>query len=142
MRTIGAGLAWAVLLSPPILAQALADALQPVATMKQLMLDIIYPASNSIVLTVSRRGPASEQEWAEIKRSAMTLAESTNLLIMRNRTAAWVADARMLAEVGTKAYKAAEAKDASALSALTDPLDRSCTTCHKQFRPGVFPASR
>ena len=142
MRRIGAGLICALLLSRGLLAQTPSDAFQPVATMKQLMLDVIYPASNSILLTVNRRGPAGEQDWAEIRRSAMTLAESTNLLIMRNRTAAWIADARMLADVGTKAYKAAEARDSAALSALAEPLDRSCTTCHRQFRPGVFPPER
>ena len=123
-------------------AQTPSDGLQPIATMKQLMLDVIYPASNSLLLIVNRRGPGDEKEWAEVKRSAMTLAESTNLLIMRNRSAAWITDARMLADVGTAAYKAADAKDNAALAALADQLDRSCTTCHKQFRPAVFPPAR
>ena len=37
------------------------------------------------------------------------------------------------------AYKAAQAKDLTALAQLTDSLDASCTTCHKQYRPNVFP---
>ena len=126
-------------LSATLAAQAPPDALQPVATMKQLMVDVIHPASNSILLLVNRGGPASPNEWAEAKRSAMTLAESGNLLIMRNRTAAWVADAKLLGEVGITAYRAAEAKDIRALAGLTDRLDASCTTCHKRSRPAVFP---
>jgi hypothetical protein len=72
----------------------------------------------------------------------MTLAESGNLLIMRNRAAAWVAEARRLTDVGTAAYRAAVARDARALAALADRIDASCTTCHAQFRPTVFPAAR
>ena len=142
MKSLGSLLVGGFVLSRALLAQAPPDALQPVATMKQLMVDIIHPASNDILLLVNRGGPSDDTDWAQVRRSAMTLAESGNLLIMRNRASAWVADARLLAEAGTAAYKAAEAKDAKALAALTDRLDASCTTCHKQFRPAVFSPAR
>ena len=128
--------------SSVLAAQAPPDAFQPLATMKQLMVDIVHPASNSILLLVNRGGPGDDKEWAEVRRGAMTLAESANLLIMRNRTPGWVADAKLLADAGAAAYKAAEAKDAKGLAALTERIDTSCTTCHKQFRPAVFPPSR
>jgi hypothetical protein len=123
-------------------AQEPAELLQPVATMKQLMLDFIHPASNSVLLAINRGGPADDKEWADVRRGALTLAESANLLIMRNRTATWVADAKLLMDAGTAAYKAADAKDARALAALADRIDASCTTCHKQYRPNIFPNSR
>jgi len=123
-------------------AQAPSEALQPVATMKQLMLDVIHPASNSVLLAVNRGGPSTDVEWAEVRRGAMTLAESGNLLIMRNRAAVWVADAKLLMDAGAAAYKAADAKDPRALAAVADRIDTSCTTCHKQYRPAIFPASR
>jgi hypothetical protein len=135
-------LAGIILLAPVLSAQAPPDGLQPVATMKQLMLDVIHPASNSILLLVNRGGPADEKEWADARRGAMTLAESANLLIIRNRAAAWAADAKLLGDAGTAAYKAADAKDAKALAALTDRIDASCTTCHRQFRPAVFAPAR
>jgi hypothetical protein len=130
------------LLSGALAAQAPPEVLQPVATMKELMVDVIHPASNSLLLAVNRGGPIDEKGWAEARRSAMTLAESGNLLIMRNRAAAWVADARLLTDVGTAAYRAAAGKDAKGLAALADRIDASCTTCHAQFRPNVFPAVR
>jgi hypothetical protein len=123
-------------------AQVAPDALQPVGTMKQLMLDLVYPASNSVLLAINRGGPADDKEWADVRRGALTIAESGNLLILRNRTAVWVADAKLLMDAGTAAYKAADAKDARALGALAERIDASCTTCHKQFRPAIFPASR
>ena len=142
MRGLGSLLVVAFVLSGALAAQAPSDNVQPVATMKQLMVDIIHPAANDILFIVNRGGPADDKDWAMIRRSAMTLAESGNLLIMRNRAAGWVADARILSDVGAAAYKAAEAKDAKALSALTEPIDASCTTCHKQFRPAVFQPAR
>ena len=136
-------MAAALVLSPALRAQAPSEPVQPVATMKQLMLDVIHPSSNGLLLVIHRGGPANEDEWAEARRSALTLAESGNLLIMRNRAANWIADAKLLTEAGTAAYKAADARDATALAALTGRIDASCTTCHKQFRPTVFPpASR
>ena len=77
-----------------------------------------------------------------MRRSALTLAESGNLLTMRTRArdqGDWVKDANRLADVGRAAYTAAQAKDLSALPQLTESLDASCTTCHKQYRPNVFP---
>lgn len=116
------------------------------ATMKQLMLDLIHPASNDILLFVNRGGPRdkgmTENEWATVRRSALTLEESGTLLTTRGRArdqGDWMKDAKMLAEAGRAAYQAAQAKDLSALSQLTDALDASCTTCHKQYRPNVFP---
>ncbi len=121
------------------------EAAQPVATMKQLMVDLIYPASNDILLSVFRGGPKDENEWAAIRRSAVTLAESGNLLMMRGRArdqGDWIKDARLLADVGSAAYKAAETRDTAALAVLTERLDASCTTCHKHYRPNVFPRGK
>jgi cytochrome c556 len=123
-------------------AQAPSESFPPAATMKQLMVDFIHPASNDILLFVSRGAPNDEKEWAAVRRGALTLAESGNLLMLRGRArdqGDWMKDARLLVDAGTAAYKAAQAKDLKALAALADSFDASCTTCHKQYRPNVFP---
>jgi hypothetical protein len=109
--------------------------------MKQLMLDLIHPASNDILLTVSRGGPASDAEWTAARRNALALAESGNLLGSQGPTqsAPWVEAAKRLADAGTAAYRAAQAKDKNALNAITGRIDAACTSCHRQFRPNVFP---
>jgi len=135
-------LAGIFLLAPALSAQAPSDPPQPVATMKQLMLEIIYPASNALTLLVNRGGPGDDNAWAEARRGALTLAESGNLLMIRNRASEWTADARLLTDAGAAAYKAAEAKDAKALAAAADRIDASCTTCHKHSRPNVFSNSK
>ena len=145
MRTIGSLSIGLLLLAGATMAQAPADSFLPVATVSQLMVEIIHPASNDILLFVYRGAPKDEKEWAAVRRSAMTLAESGNLLMMRTRArdqGEWMKDAKMLVDVGTAAYKAAQAKDANALAALDGPLNASCLTCHKQYRPNVFPRSQ
>ena len=105
-------------------------------------MDLIHPAANDILLFVNRGASSDEKQWAAVRRSALALAESGNLLMMRGRSmdeAEWMKDAKMLVDAGTAAYKAAQARDAKALAGLTDAIDASCTTCHKQYRPNVFP---
>ena len=116
-----------------------ARAQAPAPTMKQLMLDLIHPASNDILLTVNRGGPSDDKEWAAMRRSALALAESGNTLAARVDSNDWRNAAKLLSDAGSEAYKAAQAKDAKALAAVTAHIDASCTNCHKQFRPNVFP---
>jgi cytochrome c553 len=137
----------ALLLSGAVVfAQASSEAFPPVVSVKQLMLDLIHPSSNDILLAIYRGGPTNEKkdekEWAGVRRAAVTLAESGHMLMVPGRArdqADWMKDAKLLVDAGNAAYKAAQAKDSKALAALAGALDASCTTCHKQYRPNVFP---
>lgn len=117
------------------------ESFQPVGTMSELMVSMVYPAANELLLFVHRGAPKDDKEWAAAQRSAILLAESGNVLILRGgaRDPEWTKDARMLVDVGAAAYRAARAKDANALLALDAPLNASCVTCHKQYRPNVHP---
>jgi len=123
-------------------AQASSEPFPPAASVKQLMLDLIYPSSNDLLLAIYRGGPKDETEWAAVRRSALTLAESGSMLMMSGRardSAGWMKDAKLLVDAGNAAYTATQAKDVKALSAVAGAVDASCTTCHKQYRPNVYP---
>ena len=135
-------IAVAVLMATCSFAQEPSGSFPSAATMKQLMLDLIHPASNDILLQINRGGPGNENDWAVVRRSALTLSEAGNLLMMPGRArddGDWSKDVKMLVDAGNAAYKAAEAKNAQALAAVAAPLDASCTNCHRQYRPNVFP---
>src|ERR1700732_4061003 len=66
-------------------AQAPPEALPPAASVKQLMLDLIHPSSNDILLAIYRGGPQDEGEWTAVRRAALSLAESGNILMMPGR---------------------------------------------------------
>ncbi len=106
------------------------------------MLDVIHPSSNDILLAIYRGGPTDEKEWAAVRRSALTLTESGNLLMLPGRAldqGDWLKDSKLLADAGSAAYKAAQAKNGNGLAAVASAIDASCTTCHKKYRPNVFP---
>ena len=108
-----------------------------VGTMSQLMVDIILPTSDDLFY-ISRNPPSNDREWAAIERSALTLAESGNLLMMSGRArdkGKWIADAQLLVDGGNLAFKAAKAKDLDAILALNDQLVTACVTCHQDYRP-------
>lgn len=142
MRTIGLlGITVLCLAAAP-LAQG-QEPFQPVGTMSQLMTSMVYPAANDILLAIYRGAPQDAREWTAVERSAVLLAESGNVLMMRGHAVdqgQWLKNARMMVDAGAAAYKAARAKDATALAAVAEPLNTSCISCHKTYRRNVHPA--
>jgi hypothetical protein len=115
---------------------ALAGAQAP--TIRELMLDLIHPASNDLLLAINRGGPSTDTEWSAARRSALTLSQSGPLLAPQINSDAWRAAVTQLSNAGADAWKATQTKDAKALSTAIARIDASCTSCHKQFRPNVF----
>ena len=122
------------------LAQAASDRppTRNVGSMSDLMVKIIYPTSDALFYVESRT-PKDEAEWNTFEGQMLTLAESANLLMMPGRARdqkQWMADAKLMLDAGALAVKAAKTKNVEAVSALSDQLLESCTTCHKHYRPG------
>jgi len=119
------------------IAIAQAPEYQPIGNMSQLMVDIIYPASDALFY-VERAKPQNDREWGVLRGTALTLAESGNLLMMPGRArdqGDWIKDAKLLVDVGAAAYKAAQKHDLQAILDLNDQLNTSCIKCHVQYRP-------
>ena len=130
MRRMGLLLAGLVLAAQPAAAQS-------VGTMSELMIKIIYPASDP-VFYITTRTPTTEAQWTELQGQTLMLAESANLLMMPSHARdqdRWMADAKLLREAGAAAFTAAKNKDVAALDALSDQLYQSCTSCHLHYRP-------
>ena len=130
MRAIGL-----ILLAGAALAQA--PSYQNVGTMSQLMVNIIYPTSDALFY-IERANPKTDADWNLVKNNALTLAESGNLLLMpgRVREGEWAADAKMMIDLATTAFKAAQAKDMEKITGLSEDLSNSCIKCHLKYRPG------
>jgi hypothetical protein len=126
----GAGLAQAPSAEVP--------SIKSVGTMSELMLNVIYPTSDEIFY-VSREEKKTEKDWIDLRKNALILAESANLLMADNRARdkdRWMKDAQLLWDVGNKAFVAAKAKDLPALEALNADLYEACQSCHVHYRPG------
>jgi cytochrome c556 len=120
-----------------IAATAQAPSFQPVGSMSQLMIYVLYPTSDALFY-IERTPPKTDVEWNAVRTQALTLAEAGNLMMMpsRQREGDWNKDAKMLVDVGTKAFKAAMAKDMDGITALNQELNDACVVCHVQYRPG------
>jgi hypothetical protein len=108
------------------------------ATMKELMLDLIYPTSD-LLFYVAREEPKNEAEWLKIQLYSLTLAESANVLMSPARArdqGQWMKDAKLLLDVGVSAYRAAQRKDYQTLVDLNADLYEACQACHVNYRPG------
>jgi hypothetical protein len=111
--------------------------MQPASSMSDLMVKIIYPASDAIFY-ITTREPKTEVEWVDLQGKALAVAESANLLMMPGRARdqdRWMQDAVLMLDAGRAAFRAAKAKDVAALEALSDQLYASCTSCHQHYRP-------
>ena len=113
-------------------------ALKSIGTMSEVMVRVIFPTSNEIFY-VGRNENKTEKDWEDLRNNALMLAESANLLMADNRAKdkdRWMKDARLLRDVGDKAFKFAKVKDLEGLKALNDELYEACQSCHEHYRPG------
>jgi hypothetical protein len=125
-----------LLLVIPALAQS--PPFLPVATISEIMNAITLPYSDAL-LYIQRNPPQNDRDWETLQMQALMLAESGNLLMMKDRAknqGEWMKDARALVDAGLLAVKATRARDMQAVLALNEPIVNSCVTCHRKFRSG------
>jgi hypothetical protein len=119
----------------PAAAAPAADAFKPVASVKQVMLGITVPASNA-VFAVAGEAPADDAAWQAVEASAMAVAESGNLLLMKPRAVddqEWKQYAIAMVDAGTKAAVAARAKNAEQTGLAGDDMYNVCEQCHAKY---------
>ncbi|MDO8678056.1 MAG: hypothetical protein Q7R30_05770 [Acidobacteriota bacterium] len=122
---------------------------QTVATGKELMnavldpaVDVIWDAVGWIVTSEGTfaKAPATDDEWATVRASAIQLAESGNLLMIGNRSGGspeWITQSQALIDTSRRAIQAIDKKDKDALFTIGGDLYDVCTNCHRQFMPGA-----
>jgi hypothetical protein len=130
-------------------AMAQAPTFQPVATVLQIMQGIVAPNAD-VIFKVATAPPKDDKGWAAVQNSAVTLAEAGNLLMIPGRAAVlkslidadlktgngpWVKNAKALTAISAKAFLAANAKDAKALTTIGDNVEETCENCHARYHP-------
>lgn len=146
--------------------------LKPIAGIQDVMAGMIDPAADflwgSVSTTVERgktveKQPRSDEEWAEVRREALILAEGANLIMMEGRhvakegvsledhgtpgnltaaeseqaiaadRASFNAFAQALRDVGSAMLTAADTRNPQGIVDAGDTLDRVCEGCHLKF---------
>jgi hypothetical protein len=143
---------------------------RPTATIKDIMDSVIDPSADeiweSVATVVDANGirdlfPETDDEWAEVRRSAIRVVEGTNLLLMPGRRVAapgvvsenpdielnpediqalidgdrekFVELAHGLHDVAIQSLSAIEAHDTDALLQAGALLDLACERCHLNY---------
>lgn len=140
----------------------------PAASLKELMDATVDPAADGLWDSISvtetaagteRREPRTPQEWAAVRRYALTLIEATNLILIPGRAAApagtqpglgelppqqiatlierqrplFAGFANGLRATAREALEAIDHKDVDALLKAGSDIDAACEACHVTF---------
>ena len=111
------------------------------ATVKELMLGIVIPASDG-VFGVASEAPKNDVEWERIEADAMVLAEAGRLLTQGSRPkdqGDWVKFSNDLVSAALEAAKYAKAKDVDKVSDAGNTLYNSCNSCHMKYMADRVP---
>lgn len=126
---------------------------QTVATTEELMnavldpaVDVIWDAVGYVVTSEGtfEKKPESDEDWAALRASALTLAESGNLLMIGNRSGGspeWIAQSQALIDQSRRVIQAIDKKDKDALFTIGGDIYDVCTNCHRQFSPDIVAPS-
>jgi hypothetical protein len=120
---------------------------RPLADTKLLMQAVVDPQADviweAVQTIVTEQGtqeirPQTDEEWASVRNSAVTLAESGNLLMMSPRAREggdWMEAAAALIDTSSAAVQAADARDADRLFEVGGEIYGACTACHEKYLP-------
>jgi cytochrome c556 len=142
----------------------------PDISVAEIMESMVMPAAqalwDAVGVDVTAQGeiekkPQNDEEWAQLRAAAVTLAEATNALVVPGRPAAppgtvsanpdselepaqieamfakerpaWVAHATVLHTTAMQAIGAVDARDIDKISDVGGAIDEACESCHLQF---------
>jgi hypothetical protein len=143
---------------------------RPVASIREVMNSVIDPnidpVWNSVATVIddgraTERAPATDEEWAELRRHALVVSEAANLLLMHDRPVAppgapslapgveltpeeirklidenpegWHLYVQELQDSLKPAIAAIDAKNPQALLEIGEKIDTTCENCHQVF---------
>lgn len=112
------------------------DCIEPVATVRDVMLGLTVPASD--FLWAIYDAPTDDSGWQSARLNAVMLAESGNLLLVEGRSREgdiWFDQARALVQAATAASKAANSMDLDGIIESGDAIYNTCETCHAAYLP-------
>ncbi len=155
---------------PPAAPPAPATEYKPTATIKEIMDSMVDPSADviweSVATYVSAKGieekfPKNDEEWAAVRKSAIILIESSNVLAVPGRRVAkpgekaaepavelgpeeiekliladpatWTRLAHELQEATAPVLAAIDKKDAEGVLYSSDKIDIACENCHLKY---------
>ena len=147
-----------------------ASGFSPEISIAEIMESMVMPAAqqlwDSVGVDVTAQGeiekkPETDEQWAQLRAAAVTLAEASNALLVPGRHAAaagapaedsdaelspakieallaaqrpaWAAHAQVLRVTAMQALAAVDARDIDRITEVGGAIDEACEGCHLQF---------
>jgi cytochrome c556 len=121
--------------SAAVAAAPAAPTLTALATTRQVMLGITVPTSDAL-FGVGEKPPEDDAAWEKIQASAISLAESANLLRIDGRrvdTQDWLKYVDALVATSQVAAQAAQEKNVDKVLDAGNQIYEVCDSCHKKY---------
>ena len=127
---------------------------RPVADTKLLMQSVVDPNADviwdSVKTIITAQGteeirPRTDGDWTAVRNSAVTLAESGNLLMMSPRAkdaGACMTLSQELIDASQSAVRAAESKNADRLFTVGGDIYEACSHCHQKYMDAIVNANK
>jgi hypothetical protein len=106
-------------------------------TIKEIMVGIMAPASNSLFGAASEP-PTKDEDWLTVEHNTLLVAEMPNLLMIPGRSnpdPRWRTWVQRLRTNSDAALKAVKSRNADMISAAGDKVYETCEGCHMVFLP-------
>ena len=135
MHKTAPALILAALLSYVATVAARQDATHDTTSVKQVMVTMTIPASD-VIFTAASEPPKDEQTWRDVRKSALVLTDSGELLLtgrLAKDNTTWMDMARAMVAQTQVTLKAIDAKDLDALAQAADDMYVTCKACHDRY---------
>ena len=111
---------------------------QPVDEDMHHFMEYVFEPNYKRLKAAMATEPADKQAWKGVKGDALTLAECTNLLMMRvpENGYMWKNLSIRVRSHGSQLYQAARKSDYPAARKAYTSMLQNCNACHKQFADG------
>jgi hypothetical protein len=118
----------------------------PVASVKQIMIGIVDPASKAVFSAVNtietKEGtqeiaPRNDAEWTAVGSSAAALIESGSLILAKGRAidqGDWATFTKAMIDSSQSALRATQAKNPKDLFNASGDIYDACTKCHTKYQ--------
>ena len=102
--------------------------------------DIVWDAVGTVMTLegTEEMRPETDEEWDQVRWSAITIAEAANLLMLPERAHdqdEWILWSLDLVDAGAAAMRATDARDVEALFNAGAEIYEACRGCHENYWP-------
>lgn len=125
---------------PPF--KPVADTKTIMQSMMERQADIVWESVSETIVgdTITERRPRNDEEWLEVRKAAISLTETGNLLMIAPRAQdgdGWMKAASGMMAQGERMIAAIDRKSPKDVFDVGSDLYDTCVNCHMKYMPAI-----